>query len=176
MEQIAKIIKDFILNDVNAELAGLADQTVTLPAVTADNIIFGTVDLSRYEVPIVVSILPEQQEPDDGYIDGFSDTSEFVVTFLFQKDVYDTLVSRMCRYAKAFRIAQAKNPSMSDKVEESEITQIDFFPDTGAVPQQMTAFEINISIDTENPLAPYDVFSPTPEPTPEPEEDDFIGD
>jgi hypothetical protein len=75
MEQIAKTIKDFILNDVNAELAGLADQTVTLPAVTADNIIFGTVDLSRYEVPIVVSILPEQQEPDDGYIDGFSDTS-----------------------------------------------------------------------------------------------------
>ena len=36
--------------------------------------------------------------------------------------------------------------------EESEITQIDFFPDTGAVPQQMTAFEINMAVITENPL------------------------
>ena len=53
---------------------------------------------------------------------------------------------------KAFRTAQAKNPSMSDAVEESEITQIDFFPDTGAVPQQMTAFEINMAVVTENPL------------------------
>ena len=152
MEQIANTIKNFIVNDVNAELAALADQSVTLPAVEAKNIVFGTVDLSRYERPVVVSILPEQQEPDEGYIDGFSDRSEFVVTFLFQKEKYSTLISRMCRYSKAFCTAQAKNPSMSDAIEESEITQIDFFPDTGAVPQQMTAFEINMAAVTENPL------------------------
>ena len=153
MEQIAETIKNFILNDVNTELAELEDHDVTLPPVEEKNIVFGTVDLSRYERPVVVSILPEQQEPDDGYIDGFADRSEFVVTFLFQKEKYPALVSRMCRYAKAFRIAQAKNPSMSDTIEESEITQIDFFPDTGAVPQQMTAFEINMAVVTENPLA-----------------------
>ena len=171
MEQIAQTIKNFILNDVNPELAKLADQTVTLPAVDANNIIFGTVDLSRYEKAVVVSILPEQQEPDEGYINGFSDRSEFVVTFLFQKEKYPLLVSRMCRYAKAFRIAQAKNPSMSDQIEESEITLVDFFPDTGAVPQQMTAFEINLAVVTEEPLAPYDEPSPTPEPEPTPDPD-----
>ena len=171
MEQIAKTIKEFILNDVNTELTKLADQTVTLPAVDEKNIIFGTVDLSRYEKPVVVSILPEQQEPDDGYINGFSDRSEFVVTFLFQKEKYSTLVTRMCRYAKAFRIAQAKNPSMSDKIEESEITLVDFFPDTGAVAQQMTAFEINLAVVTEEPLAPYDEPTPEPEPDPEPTPD-----
>ena len=152
MEQVAETITNFILNDVNTELAALEDQSVTLPPVEAKNIVFGTVDLSRYERPVVVSILPEQQEPDDGYIDGFADRSEFVVTFLFQKEKYPVLVSRMCRYSKAFRTAQAKNPSMSDAIEESEITQIDFFPDTGAVPQQMTAFEINMAVVTENPL------------------------
>jgi len=184
MEEIANTITNFILNDVNTELAKLADQTVTLPAVDEKNIIFGTVDLSRYQKDVVVSILPEQQEPDEGYINGFSDRSEFVVTFLFQKAKYSLLVSRMCRYAKAFRIAQAKNPTMSDGLEESEITQIDFFPDTGAVPQQMTAFEINLAVVTEEPLAPYEEPAPTPEPTPEPEPDDpensgdsdFIGD
>ena len=152
MEQIANTIKNFILNDVNAELAALVSEGVTLPAVDGKNIIFGTVDLSRYEKAVVVSILPEQQEPDEGYINGFSDRSQFVVTFLFQKEKYPLLITRMCRYAQAFRIAQAKNPSMSDAIEESEITQIDFFPDTGAVPQQMTAFEINMAVITENPL------------------------
>ena len=100
----------------------------------------------------MVAVLPEQQEPDDSFINGFSDRSEFVVTFLFQKALYPLLIKRMCRYAKAFRTAQAKNPDMSDGVESSEVTLVDFFPDCGAVPQQMTAFEINMAVVTENPL------------------------
>ena len=59
----------------------------------------------------------------------------------------------MCRYAKAFRTAQAKNPDMSDGVESSEVTLVDFFPDCGAVPQQMTACEINLAIDTEEKIS-----------------------
>lgn len=149
MEQIAENLKNFILNDVNAELSGLESEGVTLPAIAEKNIVFGTVDLSRYESPVVVSILPETQEPDEEYINGFSDRSEFTVTFLFQKTAYPILVKRMFRYAKAFRKAQAKNPDFDDSVEESEITQIQFYPDTGAVPQQMTAFEISLNTDTE---------------------------
>lgn len=149
MEEIAEAIKNFILEDVNAELAGLAEEGVTLPEVAEKNIVFGTVDLSRYESAVVVSILPETQEPDEEFINGFSDRSEFTVTFLFQKEKYPLLVKRMCRYAKAFRKAQAKNPEFDDSVEDSEITQIKFYPDTGAVAQQMTAFEISLSTDTE---------------------------
>ena len=149
MEEIAEAIKSFILEDVNAELVGLESEGVTLPAITEKNIVFGTVDLSRYEAAVIVSILPETQEPDEEYINGFSDRSEFTVTFLFQKTAYPILVKRMFRYAKAFRKAQAKNPDFDDSVEESEITQIQFYPDTGAVPQQMTAFEISLNTDTE---------------------------
>lgn len=149
MEQIAEAIKSFILDDVNTELAGLTSEGVTLPPIAEKNIIFGTVDLSRYESSVVVSILPESQEPDEEFINGFSDRSEFTVTFLFQKDKYPLLVKRMFRYAKAFRKAQAKKPDFNDSVEESEITQIQFYPDTGAVAQQMTAFEISLSTDTE---------------------------
>lgn len=153
MDEIFTTIKNFILNDVNYELIQLAEQDVPLPAVTADNILFGTVDLSRYSAPVVVAVLPDNQEPDDSFIDGFSDRSEFVVTFLFQKALYPLLIKRMCRYAKAFRTAQAKNPDMSDGVESSEVTLVDFFPDCGAVPQQMTACEINLAIDTEEKIS-----------------------
>lgn len=149
MEEIAETLKAFILDDVNAELAGLESEGVTLPQIAEKNIVFGTVDLSRYEVPVVVSILPESQEPDEEYINGFSDRSEFTITFIFQKAAYSLLVSRMFRYAKAFRKAQAKNGELDDSVEASDITQIKFYPDTGAVAQQMTAFEISLYTDTE---------------------------
>ena len=160
MEQIAEAIKKFILEDVNAELSGLASEGVTLPQIAEKNIVFGTVDLSRYEAGVIVSILPETQQPDEEFINGFSDRSEFTVTFLFQKEKYSLLVKRMFRYAKAFRTAQAKNPELNNVdgttelgVEESEITQIQFYPDTGAVAQQMTAFEISLATDTEEVLA-----------------------
>lgn len=149
MEQIAEAIKDFILEDVNAELTGLESEGVTLPQIAEKSIVFGTVDLSRYESPVIVSILPETQEPDEEFINGFSDRSEFTITFIFQKTAYPLLVKRMFRYAKAFRKAQAQNPDFDNSVEESEITQIQFYPDTGAVAQQMTAFEITIHTDTE---------------------------
>lgn len=154
MDQIANDIKNFILNNVNAELAGLAEQGLTLPAVTSGNIVFGTVDLSRYEVPVVVSILPETQEPEPGFVDGTSKRSEFTITFLFQKAVYSVLVKRMCRYAKAFWIAHAKEPDFQD-AEESEITNIQYYPDTGAVAQQMTAFELSLTVITEDVLPSY---------------------
>lgn len=151
MDQIANDIKNFILNNVNAELAGLAEQGLTLPAVTSGNIVFGTVDLSRYEVPVVVSILPETQEPEPGFIDGTTQRSVFTVTFLFQKEVYSTLIKRMCRYAKAFWLAQVKVPDFGSQ-EESEITSIQYYPDTGAVAQQMTAFELSLTTITETRL------------------------
>ncbi len=151
MDQIANDIKNFILNNVNAELAGLAEQGLTLPAVTSGNIVFGTVDLSRYEVPVVVSILPETQEPEPGFIDGTTQRSVFTVTFLFQKEVYSTLIKRMSRYAKAFWLAQAKVPDFGSQ-EESEITNIQYYPDTGAVAQQMTAFELSLATITETRL------------------------
>lgn len=149
MEEIAEAIKSFILEDVNAELSGLESEGVTLPQIAESNIVLGTVDLSRYESKVIVSILPETQEPGEEYINGFSDRSEFTVTFLFQKEKYPLMVKRMFRYAKAFRKAQAKNSDFDNSVEDSEITQIQFYPDTGAVPQQMTACEISLYTDTE---------------------------
>ena len=58
----------------------------------------------------------------------------------------------------AFLTAQSSlslsyNPDMSDGVESSEVTLVDFFPDCGAVPQQMTACEINLAIDTEEKIS-----------------------
>lgn len=152
MEQIAETLKTFLLEDVNAELPGLESEGVTLPTITAKNIVFGTVDLSRYESPVVVSILPETQSQEEGFIDGTAWRSDFTITFLFQKAVYPLLVKRMCRYSNAFKTALAKNPDFDGNVEESELEQIQFYPDTGAVEHQMTASEITLNVITEETL------------------------
>lgn len=152
MESIAETIKDFILEDVNNELAALSTQDVPLPAITEKNIVFGTVDLSRYESPVVVSILPETQSQEEGFIDGAAWRSDFTITFLFQKAAYSLLIKRMCRYSNAFKTALAKNPDFDGEAEETELEQIQFYPDTGAVPQQMTASEITINVITEEEL------------------------
>ena len=152
MEQIAETLKTFILEDVNNELPGLESEGVTLPAITSKNIVFGTVDLSRYESPVVVSILPETQSQEEGFIDGTAWRSDFTITFLFQKAAYPLLVKRMCRYSKAFKTALAKNPDFDGNVEESELEQIQFYPDTGAVEHQMTASEITLNVITEETL------------------------
>ena len=49
MEEIAEAIKTFILEDVNAALAGLESEGVSLPQIAEKNIVIGTVDSSRYE-------------------------------------------------------------------------------------------------------------------------------
>lgn len=152
MDQIADVIKNFILEDVNNELSALEGEGITLPQITEANIVFGTVDLSRYEAQVVVSILPETQSQEEGFIDGTAWRSDFTITFLLQNAAYPLLVKRMCRYSCAFKTALAKNPDLDGNVEESELEQIQFFPDTGAVAQQMTAAEISINLITEEEL------------------------
>lgn len=151
-EETAEAMKSLILNDVNAELPGLATSGVTLPAIAEKNIVLGTVDLSRYESPVVVSILPDKVEPIDGGLDGYSDRDRFIVTMIFQKAAYPILVKRMCRYAKALRLALEKNANMDGAADDSGIDGVDFFPDTGDKNQSVTAFEAEVWADESAPV------------------------
>ena len=150
MEQIAELIKTFILTNVNAELPGLASTGVTLPAIDTKNVVFGTVDLSRYEAPVLVSILPDTESMGEGYIDGAEIQHDLTITFLFQKATYSVLVKRMMRYVRAFQLALEKNEDFSGQVRSTLVEEIRFYPDTGATPQQMTAFEIQFNVVTED--------------------------
>lgn len=143
-EETAEALKALVLNDVNAELAGLATSDVPLPTIAEKNIILGTVDLSRYESPVVVSILPDKVEPVDGDLNGYRDKDSFVLTMIFQKAAYAVLVKRMVRYAKALRLAMEKNANMDGAVDDSGIDGVDFFPDTGDKNQTVTAFEAEV--------------------------------
>lgn len=149
MEDVIEAVKDFILTTVNEKLEELADEEVSLPAIESRNVQSGVVDMSRYESPVVVSILPDEQEPEEGYIDDYTDNSRLVVTFLLQKARYSLLMTRMFRYAKAFRLALHESPSLNNTVNDVDLQLTKFFPDAGPTPQQMTAVELTLQITSE---------------------------
>ena len=149
MELVAEKLKNFILQDVNKVLNGLSTQKVPLPALTEKTVVVGVVDLSRFQTKSVCSILPEEQDIDDGYINGIGVQSRFTVTLLFQKSDYETEVKQMFRFTAAFRDAWKENPCFNDTIRESTIENIKYYPDAGNVPFQMTAVEITFVISTD---------------------------
>ena len=150
MEKLFAVIKNFLTTQFNAELTEYDDPAPApeLPRLNNKSVTFGTVD--PLKVPDVsVSVLPETQEDDEGTISDVATKSEFTVTFVFKGCKYDELIKRMCRYAACFKQAVKQFYTLeNDGVENTELGQIRFYPDCGAVEKTMTAAEINLTIYT----------------------------
>lgn len=152
MEEIFNNIKQFILNTVNGYITALADETTPMNAILGKNIVFGSVDLSRYDSKIICSVIPESQEENEEEIGSYKITSDFTVSFLCRGYQQDVLVRQMCRYGAAFRRAVLDDVSLGQTVEQSTIGRRDFFTDAGTVEKQMTAVEIGLTVETEDEI------------------------
>lgn len=150
MEEIFEAIKQFILSTVNEYITALADETTPMNEISEDNIVFGAVDLSRYQAPIICVVVPERQEDDEEEIGAYKITSDFTVGFFCRGYKQETLVRQMCRYGAAFRRAVLDDVSLGGSVEQSEINERQFFTDAGTVEKQCTAVEIGLTVTTED--------------------------
>ena len=148
METIFKNIKDFLINSVNPLLAEAEDDEIKLPRFSDKFIIFGQVDLSRYQNKIIVSVLPEEQQESDEGISEYQQTSNFTLTFLCSGDQPEKLVKKMCRYSECFRKAIIEDALMNETCDNAEIGERKYYCDAGVVPAQMTAVEIGLTIYT----------------------------
>lgn len=135
-------LKDFII--------GLSSEFTAkgIPAVTNKDIVLGTVDLSRYENKVLVSILPETSEDSDKYDfnDGAAIQQEITVSFLLRGVTYDSLIERMSKYSEIFTNAVRKDCTLDGLVEGSGLGATKFFCDAGAVEKQMTASETSLTL------------------------------
>lgn len=148
MEQIINILKSFIKDIFPEYTAQYESRDCTLPDFTEKNIVVGSVDLSRYELPVVCAILPENQIPEENSVSEWNDTTKLTVAFVCQKAVYDLLIKRMCRYASAFKRAVINDYTLGNMVENTSIDKVSFFYDAGAVEEQVTVCEIELTIIT----------------------------
>lgn len=152
MEKIFNDIKDFILTTVNPYISEMADSETPMNEINEKNIVFGSVDLSRYNAKVICSIIPDSQEENEEEIGSYKITSDFTVTFLCKGYPLETLVRQMCRYGAAFRRAVLDDVSLGGKVERSEIGRREFFTDAGTVEKQVTAVEIGLTTETEDEI------------------------
>jgi hypothetical protein len=152
MEEIFNHIKNFILSTVNGYISEMADEETPMNTVDEQFIVFGSVDLSRYDSKVVCSILPDSQEENEEEIGSYKITSGFTVTFLCKGYPQDVLVRQICRYGAAFRRAVLDDVSLGQTVERSEIGSREFFTDAGTVEKQVTAVEIGLTVETEDEI------------------------
>lgn len=151
MEEIFEVLKSFIKNQLPEYIENLPESTCPLPLFTDSNIVFGPVDLSRYEMQTVCAILPEGQTFDDETISEWSETSRVTVAFICQKKKYDILIQQMCRYAAAFKKAVKSDYTLSSEiVEDTNLENAKFIYDAGTVENQMTVVELSMTIIINN--------------------------
>lgn len=148
MEEVINILKEFLKNNLSECTAELETKGCSLPNLTEKNITFGAVDLSRYELPVICAILPGNQIIEEVSVAEWNEKTKLTVAFVCQKEKYDILVKRMCRYAEAFKRAVVNDYTLGNRVENTTIDKVSFFYDAGATEEQVTVCEIELTIIT----------------------------
>ena len=150
MEEIFTALKDLIVSKLPDYLTAMSTQDTPLPALTAKDVVFGSVDLLKYRQNVLCAILPESTEDTEGTISDSGQQSQFTVAFVCRGQQYEVLVRQMCRYASAFHKMIVENYSLNKKVQNTEMGNTQFFYDPGTVEKQLTACEIDLTVLTEN--------------------------
>lgn len=119
-----------------------------LSAPAAKNVVIGTVDLSRYESNLVISIIPENEEESEQYdfSEGQGVQLEVTVTILCRGAKQETLIKRISDYTDLICNSIRKDCTLDNIVEGSAIGTRKFYLDAGTVEQQMTASEITLTL------------------------------
>lgn len=140
MYEKLKELKEWILN--------LDYSQIELPAPKEKNIILGTVDLSRYESNLIISIIPENEEESEQYNfnDGQGIQLEMTVTILCRGQSQEKLVETMSAYTDFILDEIRKDCTLGNIGEGSAIGTRKFYLDAGTVEKQMTASEITLTL------------------------------
>ena len=75
--------------------------------------------------------------------------SQFTVAFINRGYDAETLIKQSCRYLKGFMRMMMDNPTLGDLIEDYSFGQRTFYPDAGAVENQLSAVEITLTFLTE---------------------------
>lgn len=140
MYEKLKELKEWILN--------LDYSQIELPAPKEKNIVLGTVDLSRYESNLIISIIPETEEESEQYNfnDGQGIQLEMTVTILCRGQSQEKLVETMSAYTDFILDEIRKDCTLGNIGEGSAIGTRKFYLDAGTVEKQMTASEITLTL------------------------------
>lgn len=114
---------------------------------TEQNVLSGSIDLSRYEAKNLCLVIPEETEITDTDIGGgFERETKFTVSFLFRGGKHQELVQRMEQTAETFQKRILGDYSLGQNVTDIAPGRIKYFYDCGTVEKQATGLEIELTI------------------------------
>ena len=136
------------LNELKDWLLSLDYSKIGLPAPAEKNIILGTVDLSRYESDLIISIIPETEEESEQYNfnDGQGIQLEMTVTILCRGQSQEKLVETMSAYTDYILDEIRQDCTLGNIGEGSAIGTRKFYLDAGTVENQLTASETTLTL------------------------------
>lgn len=144
MEQILDGLKAYILeNDKSFEALATKDVPLDAPK----DVTIGQVDIIKQKSKVLVSLLPETQTPQEGYVEGSSADNAITVTFICRGYKIDILTRQMMRYAEAFKNICFNDNSLGGVCDDVEIQNVQYYLDAGIMDNQATAVEITILVN-----------------------------
>lgn len=137
-----------LINGLKEWLMGLDYESIGLPAPAEKNVALGKVDLTRYESPLVVSIIPETEENSDqyDYNNGQALQLNVTVTYICRGAEKEKLIENMSKYSELVCDSINKECTLGGIVSGSGLGQRTFFTDAGTVEAQLTAVEIALTL------------------------------
>ena len=120
MEKTYDAISQYIKNRLPKVLKKAQSDDTPLPM--PEKVLFGVVDLSRYEQKVIVTITPQSMEEDDGTSAESGQSQKFVIGIICKGRTYEVLVRQMCRYAECLAQIFRSGWSLGGKV--SDLTVI----------------------------------------------------
>ena len=148
-EYNAEALKAFLMNGFTQYLEKYKDENTPMNKI--DTVVFGGVDLSRYEKKkVVCAVIADNDTLEDPTIMDGSIVSVFTVGFILRGYPAEVLQRQMMRYAMALREAVIDCFTLNGKVRDCACGKCDYYPDAGTVEKQMCAAEIEMTITVDN--------------------------
>lgn len=114
---------------------------------TEQNVLTGSIDISRYEAKNLCLVIPEHTDITDTDIGGgFERETSFTVSFLFRGGKHTELVERMEQTAETLQKRILGDYSLGQNVTDITPGSIKYFYDCGTVERQATGLEIELTI------------------------------
>lgn len=121
-----------------------------LDGFSENNVIIGSVDLSRFSQKNLCVIVPETMEVVEQYIDGsFEAKTSFTLSFLFRGEKYTALVEKMETKADEIQKLIMNSLSLESAIISAELEKIEFYYDCGTLENQATGLDIKMTITEE---------------------------
>ena len=158
MEATCEAIRNCILTKMQPYLEAESDESDPLEVPDESAVVTGAVDLSRYIQKTVCAIVPESTSESDGNIADAEQEHTITVSFMHRGREYSLLVSRMFRYAEAFKSMLRDDNTLDGEALSVTIGNTQYYPDAGSIEKQMTAGEVEITVKTHSEVLTDDVF------------------